>query len=696
MSTKNDAHLTLWDSWLRLKESTGSAVEQRAYEIFTQIKQAACEELKRSAARFARLGTKDENIYQCLTKLMEVYQRVVELGEEIEQDESTVGALMSGLCEVLSSRLKEFDEVSLPDLLVFDGEDSENVELRNPITMEKQAITDRALLHFYGQLECTEKAFIPQLQANHPQVWAELCNGVLNPPGQVLLESIITDEYLPAAYVYFQDALRLCLAKLDDLHGRKVTGFYTEFIEREWEELGNIIKVQILALESAATEADAAGYDEFLMVYRILNVLREAYQYTGPVIDELQKLLQSPPVRHSGLTYEEFTASVSSALTADGQQGLPEAILNSEFFTLLSGEATALPDELQVEFSEAAGKARNMIDLDKQLAEKIVQVFENLQKTLPSLSIENAPVAAADEEAQDIETAENTEPEGETEPLSCDESQLVPEDLPCDETEYVPDTFPAEESDIPVDLPHETLPPNDTAPEVAPATLSAEDAQLQLNILKGISETIEIKVDSLRDSIQLFEEDGQNLLRGISEEKVTVPADEMKRIQDVVRESWLASPPGPDSIAEFFSHFLNSDIFAPVQDRVKKRAATNMDRAEKFAFRFKKEVILYEVCTYEEILTHSASRLRESVWTDMTAAENQLTAAYGSLESLLEANGIFPIRPAAHEQFNAFEHEILVAESQEGFAKGEIIKIINTGYKQSDKVILRANVIAAR
>jgi len=62
----------------------------------------------------------------------------------------------------------------------------------------------------------------------------------------------------------------------------------------------------------------------------------------------------------------------------------------------------------------------------------------------------------------------------------------------------------------------------------------------------------------------------------------------------------------------------------------------------------------------------------------------------------LRKNNITPIRPNPQEIFNGKEHEVLVAEKQEGFNKGEIIKLVGSGYRYKDVVLMRANVIAAR
>jgi len=365
-----------------------------------------------------------------------------------------------------------------------------------------------------------------------------------------------------------------------------------------------------------AAETDDLDESAFDAVQHILNMLRETYQYTGPVVDELQRILHTPTMEHTGLSYEAFIEVINDALSA--KEWVKPHIEDSDFSALLAEETTLLFEQLPTDLTGTAAQVQQMIDSDKLLAAEVMQVFAEVKKLLPSAECEQP------------------------------------------------------NADI----------------------LTAEDAQLQLNILKGISETIDIKIDSLNESIQTFDEDGQNLLRSVSEEKVTLSDADVQKVQDAVLAAWIISP--PCNVADFFNALPAGDIFAPLHDRIKKRITFHLEKAEKLTLRFKKEVVLYEICTYEEILTHSASRLHESAWADMAAAENVLSAAYGTLEKLLQNSNIIAIRPAAHEPFNAFEHEILLAEVQEGFAKGEIIKVLNTGYKQNDKVILRANVIAAK
>jgi len=606
MLTERDNQLRmLWYSWTDLNEETEEAVRHRIYEIFTEIKQAACLELERSAARFARMGNTDEHVYAYLQKLMGIYRQIIDLSSNISQENSDTGALMAGICDVLESRLTEFEDVT------------QSINDENPVAQEKHEIVNDARLFVFSFVYDLFHAFVGNLPTRQPDVWASLIADALNPSSSDITERVkneITDECLPKIYTYYHAALHACLSQLDDLNQRKATSLYFELIEREWEELGNIIKVQVAALE--ATETDDLDDSAFDTIQHILNILREAYQHTGPVIDELQRLLHTPAAEHIGLSYEAFTEVVNGALSLKEWANL--YVKESDFFALLAEETAALFDQLPTDLTETAAQVQQMIDCDKLLAEEITRIFADVQKVLP-----------------------------------------------------LPECEPPE-ADI--------LPP--------------EEAQLQRSILKGISETIDIKRDSLNESIKTFDEDGQNLLRSVSEEKVTLSDADIQKAHDAVRAAWTASP--PCNVANFFNALPDSDIFAPLYDRINKRIAFYLEKVEKLTFRFKKEVVLYEVCTYEEILTHSASRLRDSVWADMAIAEKELSAAYYALGAILEKRSIIAIRPAAHEQFNAFEHEILLAETQEGFAKGEIIKVLNTGYKQNDKVILRANVIAAK
>jgi len=160
--------------------------------------------------------------------------------------------------------------------------------------------------------------------------------------------------------------------------------------------------------------------------------------------------------------------------------------------------------------------------------------------------------------------------------------------------------------------------------------------------------------------------------------------------------AWRASPPCQETISDFLADCASLEQPATYSEKFAKHISSVGTRLEKASLRFKKETLLYEICTYEEILYHSVSRLRESPVSHIAAAVTLLDETFSKLEDLLTANDITIIRPSPHESFNGREHEVLLAEETEGFTKGAVVKVMTSGYKYKGQVILRANVIAAR
>ena len=171
-------------------------------------------------------------------------------------------------------------------------------------------------------------------------------------------------------------------------------------------------------------------------------------------------------------------------------------------------------------------------------------------------------------------------------------------------------------------------------------------------IVRGIAETIEIKVEGLKESISQVTEDCNKIIEDYATQNSNLLADEVR--------------------AEKLKHCQIS--------------------IEKILLKFKRETLLYEVSTFEEILFYSISRIREIVPIAANLADESISA----IEALLKKNNIELIRPQAHEPFNSKEHEVLMAEQNPDYNKGEVIKMMNSGYKHNGVVLLRANVIAAR
>jgi len=204
------------------------------------------------------------------------------------------------------------------------------------------------------------------------------------------------------------------------------------------------------------------------------------------------------------------------------------------------------------------------------------------------------------------------------------------------------------------------------------------------DILRGVAETMEIKIEGLRESSRELHEDCRQTINSFAAQR----REPEESVYDTVWQLWLEDPD------EFGEASREIPYFTELGQHYEKISAQCASALEKKLLKFKRETVLYEVSTYEEIILYSVSRLRqdESLNEAVAIADETLRV----LEILLKKNNIQVIRPQPHDFFNAKEHEVLMAENSPDFKKGEIIKLMNSGYRQKDTVILRANVIAAR
>jgi hypothetical protein len=564
----------LWSLWQSYNEISAESLTDSIKIKYGALSEAVCAQISADAVCFSRLGESDEHIYSHLIGLMGVYRRVVELAEQSEFSSANAGALIFGICEVLGSRLREFED-----------ETEENGV--NPISEEKKIIIGEALAKTRASIEKQKMNFTTGLRDGDSGKWDDH------------FEVILRGDFYEM-YSFYREALRFCQVRLDDLHSRKSAHFYIELIEREWEELENIVNMQVLALEGE-NAADT-------VIPGIIDALREAAQQTKPVVEKMQERLNAPQKKSiQGRSYDEFESELLAALAA----ATPEPPQKKIFFAALDAEAMTLLNGIDIENKKATYTFQRMISAEILLAEEVTTVFEKTLKALPE----------------------------------------IPDD---------------------------------------------GETKTEREILDGIRETIEIKISGLRESIQEFLKKGGDTLRLFSNEKSTAPDGECAAVFAAVRDAWLSNPPREEAIADFFENCKHGEIFAPFRERAEKQHALYTDIFEKSSFRFKKEILLYEICTYEEILTHSVSRLRDSRNPIVLTAALALDDTFRALEIILKKNNIEIIRPAVREQFNAREHEVLVAEKNDDFDKGEIIKIMTAGYRFKEQVVLRANVIAAR
>jgi molecular chaperone GrpE (heat shock protein) len=136
-------------------------------------------------------------------------------------------------------------------------------------------------------------------------------------------------------------------------------------------------------------------------------------------------------------------------------------------------------------------------------------------------------------------------------------------------------------------------------------------------------------------------------------------------------------------------------------ERITNNAAKTENALTRKTAKFKSEHILYEMSTFEEILHYSVSRLRNAEIDGETddfikTYTAVIDAEHNALLRVLKAVGVEIIRPEQRDIFNGREHEALVAESNPEFKKGEIIKVVNNGYRHNGVILVRATVIAAK
>ena len=240
------------------------------------------------------------------------------------------------------------------------------------------------------------------------------------------------------------------------------------------------------------------------------------------------------------------------------------------------------------------------------------------------------------------------------------------------------------------------------------AVYEADKEQLVLaecaDITQGVAETLAIKLDSLAESRAAFAADMDALLAQFLTD-AAAPA-----LSDAEREAMLAD--GTRELLDFLRASEKNtraaavqgllDAFARHEPLVKKREALlrlwvrNAEVFRKKRAEFLKAHLLFECSTFEEILHYSVSRLRSASDAAVLAFAAAVDDGAAALPGIFTRHGITLIAPAPHDMFNGREHEVLMAEEHEDFKKGEIIKLMNCGYKQNDTVLLRANVIAAK
>jgi len=224
------------------------------------------------------------------------------------------------------------------------------------------------------------------------------------------------------------------------------------------------------------------------------------------------------------------------------------------------------------------------------------------------------------------------------------------------------------------------------------------------DIIAGVAETITIKLESLHNGIADFMQDSEGCINdfpqnhvGMSDEVhdafITYLGHNLAALPSVFDISALDAPLAVQGIIE---DFLLDDEMTAHHDLIGRNLTKQEAGFDKIVIGFKRDCLLFELTTFEEIMFYSVSRLRESDVAAVAAFVATIDEQHKALADILTKYGIDKISPVAHDPFNPKENEVLMAEVNPDFKKGTIIKTMNAGYRQGDIVLVRANVIAAR
>ena len=115
---------------------------------------------------------------------------------------------------------------------------------------------------------------------------------------------------------------------------------------------------------------------------------------------------------------------------------------------------------------------------------------------------------------------------------------------------------------------------------------------------------------------------------------------------------------------------------------------------------FKKEAILFEISTFNELLNYSIEKLKQAKDIDrdidILMYIQVVEEANSMINTSLSGYGIRTICPELGTLFNGKEHEVMMMEESPELSKGQIVRVTNMGYTYDGKILTRANVIVAK
>lgn len=213
--------------------------------------------------------------------------------------------------------------------------------------------------------------------------------------------------------------------------------------------------------------------------------------------------------------------------------------------------------------------------------------------------------------------------------------------------------------------------------ETSPETYETDQGKA---IVKGIKETLALKLESFREKDTNYQL-GKKDVAIVLEQHLL---EQNERFLQGAESLLLAVVAGDEDVYPKMERQFNDQV-----DEVKKRHFNyNVD--------YLRHELLFELKSYEELIEHSLRKLIELEPNQAKDITEILLATLEQSRVILSSHKIELIMPRPHDRFVGKYHEVMLAEEEEGFYKGEIIKTINIGYQLKKHVIIRASVLAAR
>jgi|GEM_PF-2334802 len=512
----------------------------------------------------------------------------------------------------------------------------ETADSANPIATEKKKLLAKSVQNAVGELD----AAITNFRAERQLEFIVYARGVFD-ASQAYDTAAAVSNYIaealrkdifPAAHTVYRNTLAELTARLNDLYARRTTSYYFELLKEERDLLSSLAANQIHVLQSVLSAAQLPDTNR-------------------QFISQLCALLSHTHIRLQA-EWDEIYASLTAPARYDDATKPSEALTFAAFADLLRKKLDDAPQQT-IAYDDArltyAQKHPPFLHALRQTARAAVQAYMKRQSSANDLFAHN---------------------------------QLL----------YTQTALSMRVTDVFCNI----LRSYDS--------LTAQLAETpHTEIVQGIAETLTIKTDSLRESIQILADAFGAMLQQFADVRPALDADCEPLATEIAQHTAAALLPLirtnkysmvllRQTIADCAAH----PLLLAHKEAAERTKAVQIEALRKKLTAHLKEHLLFEISTFEEILYYSVSRLRDAQDEATIAFVTAIDSGTSALEQILSEYGLTPINPSPHDSFNGREHEVLTAEENEDFKKGEIIKLMNRGYKRGDIILLRANVVAAK